>query len=108
MELGATMELFGGRGKSTLGKKTPLYSGGINPTVTPPQTATHRVALPLGQGGTTAEGGTTALTQRYFRADGEVRVLAPERFYRSLPSATGPHLASATRAVVPQLDEVVP
>ena len=37
---------FGGRGESTLGKKTPLYSGGNNSTVTP-QTATHRAVLPL-------------------------------------------------------------
>ena len=34
MELGATMELFGGRGPSTLEKKTPFYSGGTIPTVT--------------------------------------------------------------------------
>ena len=52
-----------------MGKKTPLYSGGNNPTVTPPQTAMHRAVLPLGQGGTTIEqvvlpfppSGTTAL-----------------------------------------------
>ena len=42
----------------------------------------HRAVLPLGQGGTTAEGGTTTLTQRYCRADGEVRDLTPERYYR--------------------------
>ena len=47
MELGATMELFGGRGGSTLGKKTPLYSGGNNPAVTP-QAAPQRAVLPLG------------------------------------------------------------
>ena len=58
MKLREIMELRGGRGESTLGKKTPLYSGGNNPTVTH-QTATHRAVLPLGQGGTTAESGTT-------------------------------------------------
>ena len=53
MELGATMELRDGRGKSTLGKKTPLYSGGTHPTVTP-------LSSPA-QGGTTTWGGTTAV-----------------------------------------------
>ena len=53
MELGATMELFGGRGESTLGKKTPLYSGGTHPTVTPLSCL--------------AQGGTTAREGRYYR-----------------------------------------
>ena len=45
MELGATMELLG-KGRSTLGKKTSLYSGGNNPTVTP-KAAPQRAVLPL-------------------------------------------------------------
>ena len=57
-----------------MGKKTPLYSGGNNPTVTPQNS--------LAEGGTTAEGSTTALTQRYCRAGEEVRDPAPERYYR--------------------------
>ena len=35
-------------------------------------------------------------------------VVLLRRFYRSLPSATGPHLAPTARAVVPQQDAVVP
>ena len=48
------MELFGRRGRSTLGKKTSLYSGGNNPTVTPQNSPAGAVlpqeaaVLPLG------------------------------------------------------------
>ena len=77
-----------------MGKKTPLYSGGNNPTVipltSPAQSGTTaregryyrstqrycrsawgpdpRAVLPPGKSGTTAPGGTTASTQRYCRA----------------------------------------
>ena len=44
MELGASMEL-GGRGKSTLEKKTSFYRRGSHPTVTP-KTASQRAVLP--------------------------------------------------------------
>ena len=64
-----------------MGKKTPFYRRGeIQPL--PHCTSPHRAVLPLGQGGTTAESGTTAPTQRYYRAGEEDRALAPERYYR--------------------------
>ena len=74
MELGAIIELFGGRGRSTLGKKTPLYSGGNKPTVTP-TSAPQRAVLPLGRA-------VLPVSQRYCRAKEGSEVLDPERYYR--------------------------
>ena len=45
MELGALMELLGGRGKSTKKKRTPFYRRGSHPIVTP-KTAPQRAVLP--------------------------------------------------------------
>ena len=88
-----------------MGKKTPFYRRGeIQPL--PHCTSPHRAVLPLGQGGTTAEGGTTALTQRYCRADEEVRALAPERYYRG--SRRGTTAWSGTTATTTALSTVKP
>ena len=64
MELGALMELLGGRGKSTKKKRTPFYRRGSHPIVTP-KTAPQRAVLPLplavlppSRGGLEDRGGT--------------------------------------------------
>ena len=73
MELGATMELLGERGESTLGKKTPLYSGGNKPTVTP--------LLPRRERYYSCASGTTACHyKRYYRSS--------SRYYRLAHSGT--------------------
>ena len=105
MELGATMELLGEE-VSQLWGRIHLYIVGETIQPLPPQAATHIAVLPLGQGGTTAEGGTTALTQRYCRADEEVRVLAPERYYRG--SRRGTTAWSGTTATTTALSTVKP
>ena len=77
------MELFRGRGESTLGKKPPLYSGGNNPTVTP-----HTIP---------AESGTTAWPA-VLPLPLAVLPLGPEWYYRGGQGGTtayeryyGPH-----------------
>ena len=60
MELGATMELLGEEVSQLWGRRH-LYIVGETIQPLPPQTATHRAVLPLGQGGTTAD-------KRYYRS----------------------------------------
>ena len=92
MELGATMELLGGRGRSTLGKKTSLYSGGNNPTVTPHNSPAEGGTTAGGSGTTAPPGGTTV-------ESGGQESDRPERYCRGgwavLP------LVSGTAALLP-------
>ena len=62
--------------------RRPLYIVGESIQPLPHCTSPHKAVLPLGQGGTTAESGTTAPTQQDYRAGEEDRALAPERYYR--------------------------
>ena len=82
-----------------MGKKTPLYSGGNNPTVTP-KTAPQRAVLPPGGSGTTADhSGTTAPPGGTTVESGGQESDRPERYCRGgwavLP------LVSGTAALLP-------
>ena len=88
---------LGERGRSTRRKKTPLYSGGTYPTVTP-------LSSPA-QSGTTAREGRYYLRavlplpiQLYYRAEEKVRPLAPERYYRGSRSGTTASTTATTAA----------
>ena len=59
MELGATMELLGKEVGQFWGRR-PLYIEGGTIQPLSPSPAPHRAVLPLGKGGSTAPGGTTA------------------------------------------------
>ena len=82
-----------------LGKKTPFYRRGkIQPL--PHCTSPHRAVLPLGQGGTTAESGTTALSRAVLPLllSGTT---APEQYYRGYYSgSTAPDQKLVTSPVV--------
>ena len=99
------MELWGKEVGQLWGRRH-LYIVGEPIQPLPHLTATHRAVLPLGQGGTTAEGGTPALTQWYCCADEEVRVLAPERYYHG--SRHGTTAWSGTTATTTALSTVKP
>ena len=78
MELGATMELWGKEVGQLWGRR-PLYIvGGTNQPLSH-SPAPHRAVLPLGKGGTTAPGGTTARPSGTAALPG---ALTPGRYYR--------------------------